>query len=169
MLFSFYSQWNTLTCQWRKLLLTLIILSSSHRRFFEKSHLFHIQMQRCSVNKAFLKISQNLQENTCARVSFLIKLLTKACNFILKIRSGTSVFLWILWNFQECLVYSTPLHLYITKDDFDDVQIIHWLEIFFKKYRNHFFIFLLLNFQTSKFKLFLICSYFLLISASLFL
>ena len=33
--------------------------------------------QRCSVEKVFLEISQNSQENTCARVSFL-----KACNFI---------------------------------------------------------------------------------------
>ena len=31
-------------------------------------------IQRCSVKKVFLEISQNLQENTCARVSFLIKL-----------------------------------------------------------------------------------------------
>ena len=30
--------------------------------------------QRCSVWKAILEISQNSQENTCARVSFLIKL-----------------------------------------------------------------------------------------------
>ena len=27
-------------------------------------------VQRCSVKKVFLKISQNSQENTCARVSF---------------------------------------------------------------------------------------------------
>ena len=27
----------------------------------------------CSVKKVFLEISQNSQENTCARVSFLIK------------------------------------------------------------------------------------------------
>ena len=31
---------------------------------------------RCSVEKVFLKISQNSQENTCTRVSFLIKLVT---------------------------------------------------------------------------------------------
>ena len=30
--------------------------------------------QRCSVKKLFLEISQNSQENTCTRVSFLIKL-----------------------------------------------------------------------------------------------
>ena len=31
-------------------------------------------VQRCSVKKMFLQISQNLQENICGRVSFLIKL-----------------------------------------------------------------------------------------------
>ena len=38
--------------------------------------------RRYSVKKVFLEISQNSQENTCARDSFLIKL--KACNFIKK-------------------------------------------------------------------------------------
>ena len=32
-------------------------------------------VQTCSVKKVFIEISQNLQENTCARVSFLIKFL----------------------------------------------------------------------------------------------
>ena len=31
-------------------------------------------VQRCSVKKVFLKISQNSQENVCTRVSFEIKL-----------------------------------------------------------------------------------------------
>ena len=31
-------------------------------------------LQRCSVKKVFIEISQNSQENTCTRVSFLIKL-----------------------------------------------------------------------------------------------
>ena len=34
-------------------------------------------VQRCSVKKTFLEISQNSQENTCARVSFLIATLLK--------------------------------------------------------------------------------------------
>ena len=38
--------------------------------------------RRCSVKKVFLEISQNSQKNTCARVSFSIKLQTEACNFI---------------------------------------------------------------------------------------
>ena len=37
----------------------------------------------CSVKKVFLKVSQNSQKNTCARVSFLIKLQTLG-NFIEK-------------------------------------------------------------------------------------
>ena len=41
----------------------------------------------CSVKKVLLEISQNSQENTCARVSFLIK----ACNFIKK-ETVTQVF-----------------------------------------------------------------------------
>ena len=36
--------------------------------------------RRCSVKKVFLEISQHSQGNTCARVSFSIKL--QACNFI---------------------------------------------------------------------------------------
>ena len=40
--------------------------------------------QRCSVKNVFLKISQNSQENTCDRVSLLLKLQSSACNFIKK-------------------------------------------------------------------------------------
>ena len=41
-------------------------------------------VRMCSVKKVFLEISQNSQENTCAKVSFLIKLHAMACNFIKK-------------------------------------------------------------------------------------
>ena len=40
--------------------------------------------QRCPAKKVLLEISQNSQENTCARNSFLIKLQTKGNNFIEK-------------------------------------------------------------------------------------
>ena len=40
--------------------------------------------QMCSVKKVFLENLQNLQEITCARVSFLTKLQAEACNFIKK-------------------------------------------------------------------------------------
>ena len=38
-------------------------------------------IRRCSVKKLFLKMSKNSQENTCARVYFLIKLQASACEF----------------------------------------------------------------------------------------
>ena len=40
--------------------------------------------EMCSANKVFSEISQNSRENTCVRVSFLIKLQVKVCTFIKK-------------------------------------------------------------------------------------
>ena len=54
--------------------------------------------QRCSVKKLFLEISQNSQENICARVSFLKKLQAAPAT-LLKRDSSRGVFLWILRNF----------------------------------------------------------------------
>ena len=51
------------------------------RRIFSEST--EAVIRRCSVEKVFLEISHNSQENTCVRVSFLIKL-KKACNIIKK-------------------------------------------------------------------------------------
>ena len=39
---------------------------------YEKQIKSEAVIQRCSINKVFLEISQNSQENICARVSFLI-------------------------------------------------------------------------------------------------
>ena len=52
--------------------------------------------------------SQNSQENTCARVSFLIKLRAWVLQLYLNRESGTGFFLWILLNFKEHLFYRTP-------------------------------------------------------------
>ena len=49
-----------------------------------------IAISKCSIKKVFLKISQNPQEKTYARVSFLINLHAEACNFTLD--SGTGDF-----------------------------------------------------------------------------
>ena len=70
--------------------------------FFLSIHLFPLKwyqilevvVQRCFVKKVFLEISQNSQENTCVRVSFLIRPAT-----LLKRDSDTGVFLSILRNF----------------------------------------------------------------------
>ena len=48
-------------------------------------------VQRCSAKRVFLEISQSSQENSCARVSFLIGLQGPAT--LLKRNSGTGVFL----------------------------------------------------------------------------
>ena len=53
--------------------------------------------RRCSSKKLFWKISQNSQENTCARVSFLIR--AWGLQLYSKRDSGTGVFLWILRYF----------------------------------------------------------------------
>ena len=46
-------------------------------------------VQRCSVKKVFLEISQNSQENTCARVSFLTSCRPEAffCEFLKILRT----------------------------------------------------------------------------------
>ena len=41
---------------------------------------------RCSLKKVFLEISQNLQENVCARISFLIKLHASDLQIVVKKR-----------------------------------------------------------------------------------
>ena len=60
-----------------------------------KSFLSHCRSryQRWSVKKSFLEILQNSQENTCARVSFLIKLQALALQLYLRRDCGTGVFL----------------------------------------------------------------------------
>ena len=65
--------------------------------------------RRCSIKKVFLRIPQNSQEITCARVSFLIKFQASGLQFYEKRDSGAGVFLWILRNLQEGSFYRTPL------------------------------------------------------------
>ena len=55
-------------------------------------------VQKCSV-KGFLKKFRNSQENTCAGVSFLIKLQTSGLQLYQKRDSNTGVFLGILAKF----------------------------------------------------------------------
>ena len=47
-------------------------------------HFTEAVAQRCSVKKVFLEILLNSWENTCARVSFLIKLQAEPYSFIKK-------------------------------------------------------------------------------------
>ena len=55
----------------------IVFLKQLHHRVqFFQSGFTEVVAWRCSVKKMFLNILQNSQENTCARVSFLIKLQT---------------------------------------------------------------------------------------------
>ena len=47
----------------------------------------------------FLEISQNSQEKTFARISFVITLQASGLQLYYKRGFGTGFFLWILWNF----------------------------------------------------------------------
>ena len=58
----------------------------------------------CSVKKVFLKISQNSEENTCTRVSFLIKLKASGLQLYKKRDSSTGFFLRILRIFYKHLL-----------------------------------------------------------------
>ena len=60
------------------------------------SAIFNLHKQPPEV---FLEISQTSQENTCARVTFLIKLQALGLQLYEKRDSSTDVFLWILQNF----------------------------------------------------------------------
>ena len=74
---------------------------------------------KCSVKKVFLKISQNLQENTFVGVSFLIKLHSSGLKLYLKRDSNTGVFLWILSIFLKTLsLKNTSGVCFCTKDLF---------------------------------------------------
>ena len=80
--------------------------------------------QRCSVKKASLEISQNSQENTCVRVSFLIKL--QACNFIKK-ETLAQVCFCEFWEISKnTFFYRTPL--------VDATGIIAWKDLFMLHY-----------------------------------
>ena len=76
---------------------TLIVTQNWNRTWaLYFSHHSRSSHRTCSVKKGFLEISQNSQENTCARVSYfnksiLIKSQAKACNFI-KIETLAQVF-----------------------------------------------------------------------------
>ena len=66
-------------------------------------------VRRCSVKKVFLEISQNSQENTCARASILINLQAQACNFI-KIEALAQVFSCEFCEMSKnTFYYRTPL------------------------------------------------------------
>ena len=76
--------------------------------------------RRCSVKNLFLKISKNSQENTCARVSFLIKLQAGTCNFIIKETLAQLFSCEFLTNFKDNFFYR---HLRVTSTGCADLTL----------------------------------------------
>ena len=86
----------------------------------------------CFVKKVFLEISQNWQENTCVRVSFLIKLQTEACNFIKK-ETLTQVFSCEFWEISKnTFSYRTPPVAAVSS------RILNFLRLNFRTCLRHF-------------------------------
>ena len=74
-----------------------------------KNQILEAVVQWCSVKKVFLKISQNSQKNTCARVSFLISCRPRACNFVKKETLAQVFSCEICEISKNTLLYKTPL------------------------------------------------------------
>ena len=74
-----------------------------------KNQILEAVVQWCSVKKVFLKISQNSQKNTCARVSFLISCSPRACNFVKKETLAQVFSCEICEISKNTLLYKTPL------------------------------------------------------------
>ena len=65
--------------------------------------------QRCSTKNVFLEILQNLQENTCVRVSFLLNLQAWGLQLYLKWGCGTDVFLWCFCKISKNTFFTEHL------------------------------------------------------------
>ena len=82
------------------------------------------------IKKAFLELSQNSQENTCASVFFLMKLQAKACNFIKK-ETLAQVFSCEFWeSFKNTFSYKTALSTFSYSGCFwnEETSSIHSLK-----------------------------------------
>ena len=79
-------------------------------------------VQRCSLKKVFLENWQNSKVNTCATVSFLIKLQTWACKIVKKetLAQVTLALLLLILNF----LYVPSISLTFSKKSFQNFQNI---------------------------------------------
>ena len=81
----------------------------SNRRYIFFMNSTEAVAQRCSLKKLLLEISQISSENTCVRVSFLIKLQPSTCNFIKKETLAQVFPIEICEIFKNAYFYRTPL------------------------------------------------------------
>ena len=72
--------------------------------------------QRCSIKKVLLEIPQNSEENTCTRVSFLIKLQAWCLNFAIFLRTSC-----LKSTSHRCFYFQTFIFIKSSVIDFDRV------------------------------------------------
>ena len=96
-----------------------LVLHKTRKLIHGKSVISEAVVQRCFVKKLSIKTFQSALENTCARVSFLMKFpkpwglqryYKKRIwhSFIMQRDSDRGVFLWILRNFDKYLAFESP-------------------------------------------------------------
>ena len=86
----------------------LFVKCKRRESFIYRSRCFRSCHQTCYIKKAFLEILQNSQENTCTRVSFLIKL-PQACNFIKKETLAQTFYCEVCEISKNTFFHKTPL------------------------------------------------------------
>ena len=80
----------------------------SKKKLLVICHSYRSKHQRCSIKKSILKSFTKFTGKHSCQSLFLNKVASLRPSTLLKRDSGTGVFLWILWNFQEHLFYRTP-------------------------------------------------------------
>ena len=105
------------------------------------THFPEAVIRRCSVKKVFIKISQNSQENTCARVSLLI---TLQVSKFLRTYFLTEHLRWLLLTFRKAYLllkedipnkkssksFKKPIsfiNIYLKKTNFQLLVMIHYV------------------------------------------
>ena len=91
-------------------------------------------VQRCSVKMLFLKILRNSQENTCARVSFLVELQASGLQLYLKRDSGTGVSCEFYEISNNTFSYRTPPVAASVSNTFKCVQAVRLATLLRKRH-----------------------------------
>ena len=84
-------------------------------------------VQRCSVKKAFLKISQNSQESTYSRISFLIKLQADLTLQKKKKKALSQVFSCKFWEILKTFFYRATLVVASFNDGSFLLKVLPWI------------------------------------------
>ena len=91
--------------------------------FFKRCIKYQAVAKRCTVKIVFSEILQNSQENTCARISFLVRFLHE--EKLNSVQAFIEIEAWLLLNFFN--VYLINLVLYILLSDIKEYKCLQML------------------------------------------